>query len=115
MRAVKYGVTRPYVLGLEVVLADGRVLKTGGRCHKNKTGIDLIGMFVGSEGLLGVVTKATLRLIPHPEARAMLTATFPQLATAARAVQAAMAPPGQIATLILPADTAWNPGGSAAA
>jgi glycolate oxidase len=87
-RCVKYGVTRHYVLGLEVVLPDGRVLETGGRCHKNKTGLDLIGMFVGSEGLLGVITKATLRLIPHPEARAMLTATFPDFERAAEAVQA---------------------------
>ncbi len=87
-RCLKYGVTRHYVLGLEVVLASGEVLRTGGRCHKNKTGFDLIGMFVGSEGLLGVVTEATLRLIPHPEARAMLTATFPEFADAAAAVQA---------------------------
>ncbi len=87
-RCVKYGVTRHYVIGLEVVLPDGRVLETGGRCHKNKTGLDLIGMFVGSEGLLGVITQATLRLIPHPEARAMLTATFSDFETAAAAVQA---------------------------
>ncbi len=87
-RCVKYGVTRHYVLGLEVVLPDGQILETGGRCHKNKTGLDLIGMFVGSEGLLGVITKATLRLIPHPEARAMLTATFSDFETAAEAVQA---------------------------
>lgn len=87
-RCVKYGVTRHYVLGLEVVLPDGQILDTGGRCHKNKTGLDLIGMFVGSEGLLGVITKATLRLIPHPEARAMLTATFPTFELAAEAVQA---------------------------
>ncbi|MEM9282323.1 MAG: FAD-linked oxidase C-terminal domain-containing protein [Verrucomicrobiota bacterium] len=87
-RCVKYGVTRHYVLGLEVVLPTGEVLETGGRCHKNKTGLDLIGMFVGSEGLLGVVTKATLRLIPHPEARAMLTATFPEFENAAQAVEA---------------------------
>jgi glycolate oxidase len=65
-RCLKYGVTRNYVLGLEVVLADGRVLRTGSRTHKNKTGFDLIGLFVGSEGLLGVVTEATLRLLPLP-------------------------------------------------
>ena len=87
-RCLKYGVTRPYVLGLEVVLANGDILKTGGRCHKNKTGFDLIGMFVGSEGLLGVVTEATLRLIPHPESRAMLTTTFADFSEAAAAVQA---------------------------
>ena len=97
-RCVKYGVTRHYILGLEVVLASGEVLETGGRCHKNKTGFDLIGMFVGSEGLLGVVTKATLRLIPHPEARAILTATFPEFETAAIAVQTIL-------------DSGWQPSG----
>ncbi len=87
-RCLKYGVTRSYVLGLEVVLADGRVLRTGGRLHKNKTGFDLIGVFTGSEGMLGVVTEATLRLIPRPPARAMLAAVFPEFASAAAAVQA---------------------------
>jgi glycolate oxidase len=87
-RCLKYGVTRHYVLGLEVVLPDGEILITGGRCHKNKTGLDLIGMFVGSEGLLGVVVKAILRIIPLPEARMMLSATYPTFADAARAVEA---------------------------
>lgn len=87
-RCLKYGVTRSYVLGLEVVLADGKVLRTGGRLHKNKTGFDLIGMFVGSEGMLGVVTEATLRIIPKPACRAMLAAVFPAFPTAAAAVQA---------------------------
>ena len=86
-RCLKYGVTRHYVLGLEVVLADGRVLRTGGRLHKNKTGFDLIGSFTGSEGMLGVVTEATLRLIPRPPCRAMLAAVFPDFAMAAAAVQ----------------------------
>lgn len=87
-RCLKYGVTRAYVLGLEVVLADGRVLRTGGRTHKNKTGFDLIGLFTGSEGMLGVVTEATLRLIPRPASRGMLAAVFPDFACAAAAVQA---------------------------
>jgi glycolate oxidase len=86
-RCLKYGVTRQYVLGLEVVLADGRVLRTGGRTHKNKTGFDLIGMFVGSEGLLGVVTEATLRLLPLPPARASLSTSFRTFRQAAKAVQ----------------------------
>ncbi len=86
-RCLKYGVTRNYVLGLEVVLADGTVVRVGGRTHKNKTGFDLIGMFVGSEGLLGVVTEATLRLLPHPPARAALSAGFPSMRKAAAAVQ----------------------------
>jgi len=86
-RCMKYGVTRHYVLGLEVVLASGEVLRTGSRTHKNKTGFDLIGMFVGSEGLLGVVTEATLRLLPLPPARAVISASFPALQEAADAVQ----------------------------
>ncbi len=87
-RCLKYGVTRHYVLGLEVVLANGDVLRTGGRLHKNKTGFDLIGIFTGSEGMLGVVTEATLRLIPKPPSRAMLAAIFPDYPLAAAAVQA---------------------------
>lgn len=86
-RCLKYGVTRHYVLGLEAVLADGSIVKAGGRCHKNKTGFDLVGLMVGSEGLLGVVTQATLRLIPHPPMRAMLSAGFSSFAEAANAVQ----------------------------
>ncbi len=89
-RCLKYGVTRSYVLGLEVVLADGRVLRTGGRLHKNKTGFDLIGIFTGSEGMLGVVTEATLRLIPKPACRSMLAAVFPEFPMAAAAVQAVL-------------------------
>lgn len=89
-RCLKYGVTRSYVLGLEVVLADGRVLHTGGRLHKNKTGFDLIGIFTGSEGMLGVVTEATLRLIPKPACRSMLAAVFPEFPMAAAAVQAVL-------------------------
>lgn len=86
-RCLKYGVTRNYVIGLEVVLANGEVLKTGGRVHKNKTGFDLIGLFVGSEGMLGVVTEITLRLLPLPPARATLSAAFATLAQAAASVQ----------------------------
>lgn len=86
-RCLKYGVTRHYVLGLEAVLADGTIVKAGGRCHKNKTGFDLVGLFVGSEGMLGVVTEATLRLLPHPPTRAMLSAGFASFAQAAGAVQ----------------------------
>ena len=87
-RCLKYGVTRSYVLGLEVVLASGEILRTGGRLHKNKTGFDLVGIFTGSEGMLGIVTEATLRLIPKPASRAMLAAIFPEFELAAAAVQA---------------------------
>ncbi len=86
-RCLKYGVTRAYVLGLEVVLPDGRVLTCGGRTHKNKQGFDLVGLFCGSEGMLGIVTQATLRIIPAPPSRAALHAGFPRFALAAAAVQ----------------------------
>jgi glycolate oxidase len=86
-RCLKYGVTRNYVLGLEVVLANGDILRTGGRVHKNKTGFDLIGLFVGSEGLLGVVTEITLRLLPLPPARATISAAFAKMSDAATIVQ----------------------------
>ena len=86
-RCLKYGVTRNYVIGLEVVLASGEVLRTGGRVHKNKTGFDLIGLFVGSEGMLGIVTEITLKLLPLPPGRATLSAAFEKFPTAAAAVQ----------------------------
>jgi glycolate oxidase subunit GlcD len=75
-RCLKYGVTRDYVLGLEVALADGTLLRLGGRTHKNKTGFDLHRLFVGSEGMLGVVTEATLKLLPLPQTRAVLAVGF---------------------------------------
>ena len=87
-RCLKYGVTRNYVIGLEVVLASGKVLRTGGRVHKNKTGFNLIGLFVGSEGMLGVATEITVRLLPLPPARATLSAAFATLVQAAATVQA---------------------------
>lgn len=87
-RCLKYGVTRPYVLGLQVALADGSLVRIGGRTHKNKTGFDLVGMFVGSEGMLGVITEATLRLLPLPPARVTLSAGFSSMQDAAAAVQA---------------------------
>ena len=75
-RCLKYGVTRDYVLGLEVVLADGRIVRLGGRTHKNKTGFELHRLFVGSEGMLGIVTEAILKLIPLPPFRANLAVGF---------------------------------------
>lgn len=85
-RCLKYGVTRDYVLGLKVVLADGTVLQLGGRTHKNKTGFDLHRLFVGSEGLLGVVTEATLKLLPLPPFRACLAIGFASMRAAVRAL-----------------------------
>jgi glycolate oxidase len=86
-RCLKYGVTRNYVLGLQVALADGTLVRVGGRTLKNKSGFDLVGIFVGSEGLLGLVTEITLRLIPAPPARAALAASFKNAPLAAACVQ----------------------------
>jgi glycolate dehydrogenase FAD-linked subunit len=90
-RCLKYGVTRDYVLGLEVVLAGGEICRLGGRTHKNKTGFDLHRLFVGSEGLLGVITEATLKLIPLPPFRANLAVGFGSMNAAVRALQAVFA------------------------
>ncbi len=90
-RCLKYGVTRDYVLGLEVVLADGSIVKLGGRTHKNKTGFDLHRLFVGSEGLLGVVTEATLKLLPLPPYRANLAVGFSSMRAALQSLQAIFA------------------------
>lgn len=87
-RCLKYGVTRDYVLGLQVVLADGMTVRLGGRTHKNKTGFDLHRLFVGSEGMLGVVTEATLKLLPLPPYRACLGIGFTNMRTAVRAIRA---------------------------
>src|SRR5204862_5024594 len=83
-RCLKYGVTRDYVLGLEVVLADGTVVRVGGRTHKNKTGFDFAGLFTGSEGMLGVIAEATLKLLPLPAYRACLGIGFDSLEPAVK-------------------------------
>jgi glycolate oxidase len=90
-RCLKYGVTRDYVLGLEVVLANGTIVRLGSRTHKNKTGFDLHRLFVGSEGLLGVVTEATLKLLPLPPYRANLAVGFSSMRSAVRALHAILA------------------------
>ncbi len=88
---VKYGVTTDYVLGLEVVLADGRAVRLGGRTIKDVAGYDLKRLFVGSEGTLGIITEAILRLRPAPLPLATVVATFADVVEAGRAVRAVMA------------------------
>ena len=85
---VKYGVTVDYVLGLDVVLADGTLITLGGRRIKDVAGLPLLKLFVGSEGTLGIVTRAILRLVPAQPARSTMVATFPTVEAAARAVVA---------------------------
>lgn len=90
-RALKYGVTRDYVLGLEVVVPSGEVLKVGRRTIKGVAGYDLTALFVGSEGTLGIVTEITLQLIPLPREVVTALVTFETLDGAARAVNAVLA------------------------
>jgi len=90
-RTVKYGATRDYVLGLTVVLAGGEVITTGNRAHKSSSGYDLTRLFVGSEGTLGVITQATLRLAGLPEHFAAVTAAFDSVERAVEAVVAVKA------------------------
>lgn len=97
LRGLRYGVTGDYVLGLEVVLATGEVMATGGKCFKDVAGYDLTSLFIGSEGTLGVVTKITVKLIPLPQATRSLLALYCQLEDAARSVS------GIIAAHLVPA------------
>lgn len=85
-RGVKYGVTRDYILGLEVVTPGGEIFKVGGKTIKNVSGYDLIRLFTGSEGTLGIITEITVKLIPLPEAKRTILALFDTLDDAAKAV-----------------------------
>lgn len=86
LRGLKYGVTRNYVMGMEVVLPDGEVLWTGNKCVKDVAGYSLRDLFIGSEGTLGVITKVLLRLIPKPATKKTMVATFDSLDQAAQTV-----------------------------
>jgi glycolate oxidase len=88
--AVKYGVTKDYVLGVEAVLADGTLVRHGGKLLKNSTGYNLTQLIVGSEGTLAVITKIFLKLIPLPKHKSLLLIPFPTLESAARTVPAVM-------------------------
>jgi glycolate oxidase len=91
LRGLKYGVTRDYVLGLEVVLADGEICHLGNKCVKDVAGYSMKDLFVGSEGTLGIVTEVLLKLLPKPAARQTLLATYAHMDTAADAVTAIIA------------------------
>jgi glycolate oxidase len=105
-RCLKYGVTGNYVLGLTVVLADGRILRTGGKPIKDVTGYNLTGLFTGSEGTLGLITEALLRLVARPRHAKACLAEFPLLTDASRAVNAILAAGIVPATLELMDQTA---------
>jgi glycolate oxidase len=105
-RCLKYGVTGDYVLGLTVVLADGRVLKTGGKAIKNVVGYDLTSLFIGSEGTLGVITEALLKLVAKPQFVRTARAEFPSLDDASRTVNAILSAGIVPATLELMDETA---------
>ncbi len=89
-RAVKYGVTKDYVLGLEAVLPNGDVIRHGGKLLKNVTGYNLTQLIVGSEGTLAIITKIVVKLLPTPRHRVLLLIPFPTLESCARAVPAVM-------------------------
>src|SRR5256885_885505 len=91
LRGLKYGVTRHYVMGLEVVLPSGEVMWMGNKCVKDVAGYSLKDVFIGSEGTLGIITKVLLRLIPKPQAKKTMVATFSQMDHAADAVSAIIA------------------------
>ncbi|PCJ81554.1 MAG: FAD-binding oxidoreductase [Bacteroidetes bacterium] len=85
-RAVKYGVTKDWVLNLQVVLADGQIIETGANTLKNSTGYNLTGLMVGSEGTLGIITRATLKLLPLPRFRALMWVPFKSISDACKTV-----------------------------
>jgi glycolate oxidase len=88
LRGLKYGVTRDYVMGLEVVLPDGEVMWTGNKCVKDVAGYTLRDLFIGSEGTLGIITKVLLKLIPPPAARKTMLAVYDNMENAAKTVSA---------------------------
>jgi len=105
-RCLKYGVTGDYVMGLTVVLGDGRILKSGGKLIKDVVGYDLNALFTGSEGTLGVITEALLRLVAKPKYTRTARAEFPSLADASRTVNAILSAGIVPATLELMDETA---------
>ena len=91
LRGLKYGVTRDYVMGMEVVLASGEIVRLGNKCVKDVAGYSMKDVFIGSEGTLGIITKVLLKLVPKPAAKKTLLATFAQMDAAADTVSAIIA------------------------
>jgi glycolate oxidase len=91
LRGLKYGITRNYVMGLEVILPNGEIMWTGNKCVKDVAGYSLKDIFIGSEGTLGVISKVLLKLIPKPAAKKTMVATFSQMDHAAESVSAIIA------------------------
>lgn len=91
LRGLKYGVTRDYIMALEVVLPDGTVTMLGNKCVKDVAGYSMKDLFVGSEGTLGIVTEVTLRLLPRPPARRTMLALYDEMAAAAETISAIIA------------------------
>ncbi|QDR80164.1 FAD-binding oxidoreductase [Sporomusa termitida] len=91
LRGLKYGVTKHYVMGLEVVLANGQVMNVGGKNVKDVSGYDMTKLFTGAEGTLGVITRIVVKLVPAPEARKSLMAIFKNLDHAGQAIAAIIA------------------------
>ncbi|RYL94529.1 glycolate oxidase subunit GlcD [Sporolactobacillus sp. Y61] len=91
LRGLKYGVTRDYVMALQVALPNGELIRTGGKLTKDVAGYDLTRLFVGSEGTLGVITEATLKLIPKPESKKTILALYQDIESAGRSVSAIIA------------------------
>lgn len=91
LQCVKYGTTKSYVSGMQVVLVNGEIIRCGGKCIKDVAGYNLTQLFTGSEGTLGVITEVTLKLIPCPQARRAMRVAFASIENAARAVSAIMA------------------------
>jgi len=91
LRGLKYGITRDYVMGLEVVLATGEIVWLGNKCVKDVAGYSMKDVFIGSEGTLGIITKVLLKLVPRPQAKKTLLATFSRMDDAADTVSAIIA------------------------
>src|SRR5699024_10749534 len=91
LRGLKYGVTKDYVLGLKIVLPNGDIITTGGKLAKDVAGYDLTSLFVGSEGTLGIITEAILKLVPLPKSKKTLLATYKSIDDAAESVSAIIA------------------------